>query len=71
MYDGVFVYFYNLFYYMEDFGILDFFNLFYLVVFYYLFCLEINRKFVFWSDVWVRYRLCIVKLILLILWILG
>lgn len=71
VYDGVLVYFYNLFYHMEDLGILDSLNPLHLAVLHYLFCSEINRKLAFWSDAWARHRLRTVKSTPLILWTSG
>lgn len=63
--------FYNLFYHMEDLGILDSLNPLHLAVLHYLFCSEINRKLAFWSDAWARHRLRTVKSTPLILWTSG
>lgn len=71
VYDGVLVYFYNLFYHMEDHNILDPLNPIHLAVLHYVFCSEINRKLVFWSDAWARHRLRTVKSTPLILWTSG
>lgn len=55
-------------YHMEDHNILNSLNPSHVAVLHYVFCPEINRKLLFWSDSWARHRLRTVKSTPLILW---
>ena len=71
VYDGVLIFFYNLFYHMEDQGILDPLNQTHLAALHYVFITEINRRLELWSDAWAGHRLRTVKSSPLNLWTSG
>lgn len=56
---------------MEEEEILDFLNEIYLFVFYYIYLLKKNEKLKLWLNVWVIYKLCIVKVSFVCFWIVG
>ena len=69
--DGVRAFFYNLFHYMEDQGILEPLNQTHLAALHYVFIAEINRRLSFWSDAWTGHILRAVKSSPFNLWTSG
>ncbi|KAK3088459.1 hypothetical protein FSP39_019451 [Pinctada imbricata] len=71
VYEGVLCYFYHLFYYMEDTGVLDPLNELHLLVLHYIFMDDINRKIEIWVDAWSCHRLRTTRSSPLALWVAG
>ncbi|VDI22893.1 Hypothetical predicted protein [Mytilus galloprovincialis] len=71
VYDGVLSFFYNIFYHMEDQGILDPLNQIHLATLHYIFISEINKKLEFWRDAWAGHRLRTARSSPLNLWTSG
>lgn len=71
VFDGVLIYFYHLFYYMEDQGVLDPLNQTHLAVLHFVFSQEINSKLRFWSDAWAGHRMRTTKSSPLAMWTSG
>ena len=71
VYEGVLSFFYQLFYHMEDRGILDPINPIHLATLHYIFIQEINRKLEIWRNAWAGHRLRTVKSSPLNLWQSG
>lgn len=57
----VMFFFYNLFYFMEDQGVLDALNIKILAALHYIYMDEINRRIQFWAWAWSRHRIRTVK----------
>ena len=71
MFDGVLIYFYCLFYSMEEQAIVDPLNEIHLAVLHYVFSEEINSKLAFWSDAWAGHRMRTTKSSPLVMWTSG
>ena len=71
VFEGVLCYFYNLFYYMEDNGILDCLNIVHLIALHYIYLDEINRRLSLWAQAWSTHRLRTVRSSPQALWISG
>ncbi|XP_069140000.1 uncharacterized protein [Argopecten irradians] len=71
VYEGVLSFFYNLFYYMEDQGILDCLDITHLQALHYIYMNEINRRLHVWSQAWDAHRIRTVKSSPQALWIAG
>lgn len=71
VFEGVLCYFYNLFYHMEDNGILDCLNVVHLIALYYIYKDEINRRLSLWARAWSTHRLRTVRSSPHALWISG
>ena len=71
VFEGVLSYFYNLFYYMEDQGILDVLNMKHLAALHYVFMEEIDRRLQIWNTAWSGHRIRTVKSTPLQLWMSG
>lgn len=61
VFEGVLCYFYNLFYYMEDNGILDCLNILHLIALHYVYIDEINRRLSLWAQAWSTHRIRTVR----------
>lgn len=57
IYSGVLSYYYNLFYFMEDEGILDPLNDIHIAALHYVFLYKINEKLQLWREAWAGHRL--------------
>lgn len=71
VYDGVLAFYYSLFYFMEDQGILNTSELSHLSALHYIFLPKINHKLEIWRNAWNRHRIRTVKASPLQLWISG
>lgn len=71
VFEGVLCFFYNLFYFMEDQGILDALNVKNLAALHYIYMDEINRRLQFWARAWSRHRIRTVKASPIQLWMSG
>ena len=71
VFDGVLCYFYNLFYFMEDNGILDSLNIIHLIALHYIYIDEINRRLSLWAQAWSTHRIRTVRSSPQTLWISG
>ncbi|OWF53103.1 uncharacterized protein LOC110446871 [Mizuhopecten yessoensis] len=71
VYEGVLSFFYNLFYYMEDQGILDCLDSTHLQALHYIYMDEINRRLCVWTNAWDAHRMRTVKTSPQALWIAG
>lgn len=71
VFEGVLSYFYNLFYHMEDEGILDPLNLVHLAALHYIYMDELNRRLEFWQAAWSGHRIRTVKSSPINLWTCG
>jgi len=71
VFEGVLSLFYDLFYYMEDMGILDCLNENHLSALQYIYLQEINRKLSVWTEAWAHHRLRTVRSSPLALWMSG
>lgn len=61
VYQGVLGYFYDLFYFMEDEGLLDPLNEVHIFALHYIFLPVINHKLAIWNDAWANHRLRTVR----------
>jgi len=61
IFEGVLSFFYNLFYYMEDLGILNPLNMEHLAALHYVYMDEINRRLNFWTTAWSGHKIRTVK----------
>ena len=64
-------YFYNLFYHLEDQGILDPLNEQHLVALHYIYMDEINRRLDIWTQAWASHRMRTTKSSPVNIWIAG
>lgn len=71
VYSGVLSYYYNLFYFMEDEGILDPLNDSHIAALHYVFLPKINEKLQLWRDAWAGHRLRTAHNSPLALWVAG
>ena len=71
VYEGVLSYFYNLFYHLEDQGILDPLNELHLVGLHYIYMDEINRRLDIWTQAWASHRMRTTKSSPINIWIAG
>ena len=61
LYEGVLDYYYQLFYYMEDQGILDVMNELHIFALHYVYTQKINKKLCIWKEAWASHRLRTVR----------
>lgn len=71
VFEGVLSYFYNLFYFMEDQGILDCLDRAHLQALHYTYRGDINRRLCVWAKAWDAYRMRTTKTSPQALWIAG
>ncbi|KAK3084140.1 hypothetical protein FSP39_008884 [Pinctada imbricata] len=71
VFEGVLNYFYNLFYYMEDLGVLDCLNPNHLLALQYIYIESINMKLSIWTRAWDGHRMRTTRSSPLALWISG
>lgn len=71
VFTGVLSYFYDLFYHMEEEGILDPLNEIHLGCLHHVYLPKINEKLKFWSNAWMTHRLRTTKSSPLKLWVAG
>ena len=71
VFEGVLSYFYNLFYHMEDIGVLDALNELHLAALHYIYLDEINRRLDIWAQAWANHRIRTTKASPLNMWISG
>jgi hypothetical protein len=71
VYTGVLNFYYKLFYYMEDNGILDHLNDRHLAALHYTFIGKINEKLNFWKEAWAHHRIRTAKSSPIALWVSG
>lgn len=71
VYEGVFSLFYQLFYFMEEQGILDPLNQLHIAALHHVFLPRINEKLELWRNAWSRHRMRTVRSSPLRLWIAG
>lgn len=64
-------FFYNLFYFMEDQGVLDALNVKNLAALHYIYMDGINRRLQFWARAWSRHRIRTVKASPIQFWLSG
>lgn len=71
VFEGVLCFFYNLFCFMEDQGVLDALNVKNLAALHYIYMDEINRRLQLWTRAWSRHRIRTVKASPVQLWMSG
>ena len=71
VYEGVLSLFYQIFYFMEDRGILDPLNENHIAALHYVYLAKINEKLEIWRDAWCRHRMRTTKSTPLRLWVAG
>lgn len=71
VYEGVLSLFYQMFYFMEDRGILDIMNDNHIVALHHVYMPKINEKLKIWRDAWSRHRMRTTKSSPLRLWVAG
>ena len=71
VYNGVLALFYELFYFMEDEGILDPLNEMHLAALHYVYMTQINAKLQIWSNAWCNHRMRTTRTSPLRLWVAG
>lgn len=68
VYEGVLSFFYNLFSFLEDEGVLDPLNIKHLAALHHVYIAEINRRLSFWAKAWAGHKLRTVKSSPIVLW---
>lgn len=71
VYEGVLSMYYQLFYFMEDQGLLDPFNNLHIAALHYVYLQKINEKLEAWRNAWSRHRIRTVKSSPIRLWVSG
>lgn len=68
---GVLSYYYSLFYFMEEKGILDPLDEFHIAALHYVYMARVNEKLSIWRDAWANHRMRTIKTSPLKLWVSG
>lgn len=71
VYEGVLSMYYQLFYFLEDEGMLDPFNTLHIAALHYVYLSKINEKLELWRNAWSRHRMRTVKSPPIRLWVSG
>ena len=71
VYEGVLSMYYQLFYFLEDEGMLDPFNTLHIAALHYVYLPKINEKLELWRNAWSRHRMRTVKSSPIRLWVSG
>ena len=71
VYEGVLSMYYQLFYFLEDEGMLDPFNTLHIAALHYVYLPKINEKLELWRNAWSRHRTRTVKSSPIRLWVSG